>query len=157
MRALPDQITITELASRSGVASSALRYYESLGLITSDRTSGNHRRYPRTMLRRVAVIQVAQALGLSLGQVSSALEALPDGRGPTPRDWERMSTRWQTELDNRIATLQRLRDNLSSCIGCGCLSLETCALFNTEDRAAARGAGPRYLLGDDPEPTTAER
>lgn len=151
MRSLPEQITITELAKRSGVATSALRYYESLGLIASERTSGNHRRYPRAMLRRVAVIQVAQSLGLSLGQVASALEALPAGKGPTPRDWQGMSSRWQRELDARIATLQRLRDNLSSCIGCGCLSLETCGLFNTEDRVAARGTGPRHLLGDTPE------
>jgi MerR family transcriptional regulator, redox-sensitive transcriptional activator SoxR len=152
MRAVPGQITITELARRSGVAASALRYYESLGLIASERTEGNHRRYPRAMLRRVAVIQVAQGLGLSLNQVAAALAALPDGRGPTPRDWKRMSSRWQSELNTRIATLERLRDNLSSCIGCGCLSLETCALLNNEDRAAARGAGPRYLLGDTPDP-----
>ena len=148
MRPLADQVTISEVSKRSGVATSALRYYESLGLIESERTEGNQRRYPRAVLRRVAVIQVAQALGLSLAEIAAALEALPAGRGPTPADWERMADAWRAGLEERIASLTRLRDSLSSCIGCGCLSLENCALFNREDRAAVRGAGPRYLLGD---------
>jgi MerR family redox-sensitive transcriptional activator SoxR len=146
--ALPEFITITELARRSGVAPSALRYYETLGLISASRTSGNQRRYRRSALRRVAVIKVAVSLGVSLRQVHAALRALPAKRDPTPTDWERLSSRWQDELNQRIETLERLRDQLSSCIGCGCLSLERCALFNQEDRAAALGAGPRYLIGD---------
>ena len=151
MRALPDQITISEVSKRSGVAASSLRYYETLGLINSERTEGNQRRYPRAILRRVAVIQVAQGLGLSLTEIAAALAALPAGRGPTPADWERMADAWRAGLEARIASLTKLRDSLSSCIGCGCLSLETCALFNREDRAAVRGAGARYLMGDRPE------
>ena len=150
MPPLPNQITITELSRRSGVAASALRYYEELGLIHAERTSGNQRRYPRSVLRRVAVIRVAQAMGVPLARVLEAFKALPERRDPTPADWERLSTVWRAELTDRIATLGRLRDQLSSCIGCGCLSLERCALFNPQDRAATRGEGPRYLLGDDP-------
>ena len=148
MTALSQTITITELAARSGVPASALRFYESLGLIESERTSGNHRRYPRAILRRVSVIRAAQALGLSLQEISAALAALPGGRTPTPEDWEAMAAAWRDELDARIAQLQKLRDDLSGCIGCGCLSLETCGLLNRDDRAAAYGPGPRYLLGD---------
>lgn len=148
MAALPEHITITELSQRSGVAASALRYYESLGLISAMRTRGNQRRYRRSVLRRVAVIHVARNMGVSLAQIGAAFEALPDKRDPTPRDWERLSKRWRDELNERLAALQKLRDQLSSCIGCGCLSLERCALFNTQDRIAAKGSGPRYLLGD---------
>ncbi len=148
MSALAQTITITELSQRSGVPASALRFYESLGLIESERTSGNHRRYPRAILRRVSVIRVAQALGLSLQEISAALAALPEGRTPTPEDWEAMAAAWGQDLDARIAQLQKLRDDLAGCIGCGCLSLDRCQLFNREDRAAALGAGPRYLLGD---------
>ena len=150
MGALPEQITITELAERSGVAASALRYYESLGLITAERTSGNQRRYQRGALRRVAVNRVAGAMGVPLTQIREAFRGLPDRRDPTPADWERLSSRWQEELNTRITTLEKLRDQLSSCIGCGCLSLERCKLFNLDDRAAALGEGPRYLLGDTP-------
>ncbi|MEX0782758.1 MAG: redox-sensitive transcriptional activator SoxR [Dehalococcoidia bacterium] len=146
--ALPNTITITELSQRSGVQASALRFYESIGLIDSERTGGNHRRYPRATLRVVSVIRVAQGLGLSLREIADALKSLPDGRSPTAEDWERMSTAWGEALDARIGQLQQLRDDLSECIGCGCLSLERCALFNTDDRAARKGAGPRYLLGD---------
>lgn len=149
MSALAQTITITELSQRSGVPASALRFYESLGLIESERTSGNHRRYPRAILRRVSVIRVAQALGLSLQEISAALAALPEGRTPTPEDWEAMAAAWGQDLDARIAQLQKLRDDLAGCIGCGCLSLDRCQLFNREDRAAALGAGPRYLLGDE--------
>jgi MerR family redox-sensitive transcriptional activator SoxR len=147
---LPAHITISELSARSGVAPSALRYYESLGLIASERTRGNQRRYARGVLRRVAVIRVAQATGVSLASIRRALSGLPDGRDPTPRDWERLSARWREELSERIAALEGLRDKLSSCIGCGCLSLDRCALFNPGDAAASKGAGPRYLLGDEP-------
>jgi MerR family redox-sensitive transcriptional activator SoxR len=148
---LPERISISELAERSGVAASALRYYESLGLIAAERTRGNQRRYRRSTLRRVAVIKVAQTMGVPLGQVHRAFAALPKGRDPTPPDWERLSRVWRNELTVRIATLEKLRDQLSSCIGCGCLSLDRCGLFNADDRARAKGAGPRYLLGDVPE------
>jgi MerR family redox-sensitive transcriptional activator SoxR len=151
MTALPEHITITELSKRSGVAASALRYYETLGLISASRTAGNQRRYRRSALRRVAVIRVAGHLGITLRQVRAAFRGLPDRRDPTPADWGELSERWRDQLSERIATLERLRDDLSSCIGCGCLSLERCALFNQGDRAARAGAGPRYLLGDSPE------
>jgi MerR family redox-sensitive transcriptional activator SoxR len=143
-----DMLTIGEMAARSGVANSAVRYYESLGLIASQRTDGNQRRYPKHALRRVSVIRAAQQLGLSLEEIRAALATLPVDHNPTPEDWERMAAAWQANLDARIASLIRLRDDLSSCIGCGCLSLERCSLFNRGDRAAAAGPGPRYLMGD---------
>lgn len=146
-----DYLTIGEAARRCGVATSALRFYEARGLITSERNAGNQRRYPRAMLRRISVIRVAQGLGLSLEEIAEALAELPEGRTPTKRDWARLSTRWRRHLDARIAELQRMREKLSSCIGCGCLSLKSCALYNRGDRAARRGAGPRYLLGDRPD------
>jgi len=146
---LANQITITELSRRSGVASSALRYYESMGLIHATRTEGNQRRYERGVLRRVAVIRVAQGLGLSLSEIATAFATLPELRDPTPGDWERLSRGWHARLGERIGLLERLRDDLSSCIGCGCLSLERCRLLNDNDRAGERGAGPRYLLGDE--------
>ena len=141
-----DFLTIGELAERSGVAASALRFYEQRGLIASERTGGNQRRYRRAMLRRVAVIRAAQAVGLSLEEIGAALERLPDGRTPTKRDWERLSRSWQSTLDARIAALQDLRDDLTGCIGCGCLSLQRCSLLNPGDVAAGSGSGPRYLL-----------
>ena len=146
-----DYLTIGEAARRCGVATSALRFYEARGLITSERNAGNQRRYPRAMLRRISVIRVAQGLGLTLEEIAEALAELPEGRTPTKRDWARLSTRWRHHLDARIAELQRVREKLSGCIGCGCLSLKSCALYNRGDRAARRGAGPRYLLGDKPE------
>ena len=121
---------------------------EDRGLIASRRTSGNQRRYPRATLRRVSVIKAAQQLGLSLDEIARAMEALPDRRTPNRKDWERMSRSWRRLLDERIAALERLRDTLDGCIGCGCLSLDTCALFNQDDVLAARGPGPRILLGD---------
>ena len=151
MTVLPASLTIGQLAARSGVATSALRFYESRGLIASERTEGNQRRFARPTLRRVAVIRAAQALGLSLREIRMALAALPEGRTPNKRDWERLSHSWQQGLEQRIAELCQLRDELTGCIGCGCLSLRTCALFNAGDRAASRGPGPRYLLGDEPE------
>jgi MerR family redox-sensitive transcriptional activator SoxR len=141
-------LTIGELAERSGVATSALRFYEDQGLISSKRTPGNQRRYTRGTLRRVSIIRAAQRVGLTLEEVGAALAALPEGREPTLRDWERMSRRWRKQLEERIEALQQLREELTSCIGCGCLSLQRCRLFNPGDTAAKLGAGPRYLLGD---------
>ena len=147
-----DYLTIGQAASRCGVAASTLRFYEQRGLIRSIRNAGNQRRYHRSMLRRISVIRVAQGLGLTLAEIEDALARLPDGRTPTRRDWERLSRLWRRRLDDRIAQLQSLREKLASCIGCGCLSLRSCALYNTGDRAAERGPGPRYLLGDSAEP-----
>jgi MerR family redox-sensitive transcriptional activator SoxR len=143
-------LSIGETARRSGVATSALRFYEARGLISSRRGSGNQRRYHRATLRRIAIIRVAQMLGLSLGEIATAFESLPAQRNPTRRDWERLSTRWGRKLEQRIAELQNLRDRLGGCIGCGCLSLTHCSLYNAGDGAARFGAGPRYLLGDAP-------
>ena len=151
MPALPNSLTIGDLAARSGVRTSALRFYESRGLIVSQRTGGNQRRYARETLRRVAVIRAAQVLGLTLEEIERALDQLPDARTPNRGDWERLSETWHGLLDGRIAELEALRDRLSGCIGCGCLSLENCSLFNPDDRAANNGPGPRYLLGDTPD------
>jgi MerR family redox-sensitive transcriptional activator SoxR len=139
-------LAIGELAARSGVAPSALRYYERLGLIQSRRTSGNQRRYEPAQLRRVAFVLIAAQVGLSLEEIRTALQSLPDARTPTKADWERLSRRWRGRIDERIALLQRLRDNLTGCIGCGCLSLKSCALYNPDDALAAEGPGPRRLL-----------
>jgi len=145
-----DLLTIGQLAERAGVATSALRFYEAGGLIHAERTDSGHRRFPREALRRVAFIQVAQRVGLTLEEIRGALATLPDGRTPTAADWERLSRGWRGRLDEEIAALVRVRDQLSSCIGCGCLSLRACALYNPDDRAGARGPGARYLLGDRP-------
>ena len=142
-------LTIGDAARRSGVATSTLRFYESRNLIQSIRVSGNHRRYHRAMLRRISIIRVAQTLGLSLKEIASALESLPAKRTPTRRDWEKLSTDWGQQLEQRINDLQNLRDKLSSCIGCGCLSMKRCSLYNAGDEAAESGAGPRFLLDDD--------
>jgi len=136
---------VGEVAARCGVAVSTLHFYEAQGLITSTRSGGNHRRYPRATLRRIAVIRVAQRLGLPLSAVRDALAALPAGRTPTARDWQRLSRRWRDELDRRIGELTRLRDQLDSCIGCGCLSLKLCRLRNPGDELAGRGSGPQLL------------
>ena len=148
MADLGDRLTIGELARRAGVATSTLRFYEHKGLISSDRTAGNQRRYSRATLRRVAVIRAAHRVGIPLAEVAEALASLPDHRTPGKRDWERLSRRWQARLEAQIEALERLRDDLSDCIGCGCLSLQTCALFNPSDAASGLGAGPRYLWGD---------
>jgi len=145
-----DWLSIGQVADRTGVATSALRYYEREGLIESARTSGDQRRYAREVLRRVAFIRIAQRVGLTLEEIRAALASLPDERTPTKADWARLSHSWRPQLDAQIAVLQRLRDELTSCIGCGCLSLKACALYNPEDAAATYGAGPRYLLGDKP-------
>ena len=140
-----DLLAIGEVAARSGMAPSALRYYEEQGLIASSRTSGGARRYPRSVLRRLAVIRAARNVGLPLPEVRSALESLPPGRPPTTADWARLSEGWRDRLDEQIAALSRLRDGLTSCIGCGCLSLERCALSNPGDVAAREGSGARWL------------
>src|SRR4051795_721479 len=138
-------ITIGQLAERSGVATSAIRFYESRGLITSERTTGNQRRYRLSTLRRVAFIKTAQRVGLTLEEIGEALATLPDGRTPTKSDWHRLSKDWRPRLDDQIERIERLRDRLDSCIGCGCLSLRTCALSNPGDEAAAWGPGAVFL------------
>jgi MerR family transcriptional regulator, redox-sensitive transcriptional activator SoxR len=141
-------LTIGEVSRRSGVAASALRFYEERGLIRSDRTGSGHRRYPRPVLRRIAFIVFAQRIGLSLEEIEVELSKLPPDRAPTRRDWSRLSSKWTARIDQRIAELERLRAGLTECIGCGCLSLDRCQLANPGDRAAARGPGPRYWVGD---------
>jgi MerR family redox-sensitive transcriptional activator SoxR len=141
-------LTIGELAERAGVAASALRYYEELGLITSERTAGNQRRYPRAVLRRVAFIRSAQRVGLTLDEVADALSTLPEGRTPNKADWARLSRTWRPRIDAQIERLERLRDKLDGCIGCGCLSLRRCALNNSEDEVAPRGPGAVFLEPD---------
>jgi MerR family redox-sensitive transcriptional activator SoxR len=144
------ELTIGALSERTGVATSALRFYEAEGLLHAARTDGGQRRYARDALRRVSFIRVAQQVGLSLSEIADVLASLPDGRTPNQRDWERLSNSWRPRLDEQIATLERLRDKLDGCIGCGCLTLKVCALYNPDDRAAVKGAGARYLLGDEP-------
>ena len=144
-----ETITIGEAAKRSGVAASALRYYEDRGLIFSERAGSGHRRYPRAVLRRVSFIVFAQRVGLTLEEIGDELARLPDGKVPTGRDWARLSDSWRKRIDNRIAELERLRSGLEECIGCGCLSLDRCSLSNPGDRAARKGPGPRYWIGDD--------
>jgi MerR family redox-sensitive transcriptional activator SoxR len=143
-------LTITEVSRRSGVASSALRFYEEKGLIQSERAGSGHRRYPREVLRRIAFIVFAQRVGLSLEEIGAELARLPPNRAPTGRDWSRLSGTWTARIDERIAELERLRTGLTTCIGCGCLSLDKCTLSNPGDRAARLGPGPRYWLGDRP-------
>jgi MerR family redox-sensitive transcriptional activator SoxR len=143
-----DALTIGELARRSGVSASALRFYEQEGLIRAERTDGNQRRYERAMLRRVAFVQAGKAAGIALKQIGAALATLPDDRTPSRRDWERLSKRWRDDLDRRIATLEGLRGRLTTCIGCGCLSIDKCDLLNPDDEAAALGAGAHYLERD---------
>jgi MerR family transcriptional regulator, redox-sensitive transcriptional activator SoxR len=140
-------LTVGQLSARSGVAVSALRFYEARGLIASRRTAGNQRRYPRHMLRRVAFIRASQRVGLPLATIKQALDQLGDSRTPTRSDWARLSAAWRDDLDARIGQLQRLRDNLTGCIGCGCLSLDTCRLANPDDRLGNDGPGARNLPG----------
>lgn len=142
------ELSVGEVSARSGVAVSALHFYETKGLIGSWRTSGNQRRYPPGTLRRVGIIQFGQSLGIPLAEIRDALDALPKDRAPLAEDWERLSRQWANKLDERIARLARLRDALTDCIGCGCLSTEHCPLRNPEDRLSQKGKGPRRLLGD---------
>jgi MerR family transcriptional regulator, redox-sensitive transcriptional activator SoxR len=139
------EISVGQLAERSGVAVSALHFYEAKGLIASRRTAGNQRRYPRVTLRRVAFIRASQRLGIPLSRIKAALDTLPAGRTPTPADWAGLSAAWREDLDDRIRELQDLRDQLTGCIGCGCLSLGTCALTNPDDTLSREGPGARRL------------
>ena len=142
---LTKELTVGQLAARSGVAVTALHFYETKGLITSRRNAGNQRRYPRDVLRRVVVIKIAQRLGIPLATIGEALQALSDGRTPTAKDWERLSAQWREDLDERINKLLLLRDKLNGCIGCGCLSLEACPLRNQDDQLGERGPGAQLL------------
>ena len=141
-------LTIGEVSRRSGVASSALRFYEDRGLIRSERSGSGHRRYPRPVLRRIAFIVFAQRVGLTLDEIGAELSKLPPDRAPSRRDWLRLTSAWSSRIDARIAELERLKNGITDCIGCGCLSLERCKLANPEDRAAGRGPGARYWVGD---------
>ena len=144
------ELTVGQVAERSGLAVSALHFYERRGLIRSHRTSGNQRRYDRDVLRRLAVIKVGQELGIPLTEIAAALAELPEGTIASIADWRRLSEGWHARLARRITLLERMRDELSSCIGCGCLSTSHCPLVNPEDRLGAEGAGPRHLIRDDP-------
>ena len=148
---MADLLTIGDVARRSGVAASALRFYEERGLITSERAGSGHRRFPPHVLRRIAFIVFAQRVGLTLDEIGAELAKLPADRAPDRRDWSRLSSGWSSRIDDRIAELERLKAGLTECIGCGCLSLERCALANPGDRAAGFGPGPRYWIGD-PQP-----
>jgi MerR family redox-sensitive transcriptional activator SoxR len=148
---MPELLTIGEVARRSGVAASALRFYEDRGLIASQRVGPGHRRYERPVIRRIAFIVFAQRIGLTLEEIGEELAKLPRNRAPTRADWSKLSRAWTTRIDERIAELQRLRGGLTDCIGCGCLSLDRCRLSNPGDRAGRRGPGPRYWIGDRPE------
>ncbi len=143
-----DLIPIGEMARRTGLSVSAIRFYEDRGLIEPVRTSGNQRRFLRSDLRRVSFIRIAQQLGLSLGEIDSAMRDLPHGRTPNARDWRVISASIRDRIESRIAELERMRDRLDGCIGCGCLSLKKCAIFNPEDRLASEGPGPRQILID---------
>lgn len=146
-----DLLPIGELAARSGLATSAVRFYEAEGLISATRTPSGQRRFARHTLRRLAFIRAAQRVGISLGDVAESLRTMPADRAPTKAEWSRVSRAWRRRLDDRIVDLERLRDDLTGCIGCGCLSLTSCRLYNPDDAASANGTGPRFLLGDDPD------
>lgn len=148
---LTKELSVGQLAARSGVAVTALHFYEAKGLIKSNRNAGNQRRYPRDVLRRVVLIKIAQRLGIPLASIGEALQALPDGRTPNAQDWERLSALWREDLDERINKLMLLRDKLNGCIGCGCLSMEACPLRNQDDKLAEHGPGAQ-LLEPTPQP-----
>ena len=150
LRGSEDGLSISAVAQRAGVAASTLRFYEDQGLISGGRSAGNQRRYAKETLRRVAFIRIAQSVGLSLPEIGAALATLPEQRTPTPADWARLSRAWKPLIEARIAALSALRDQLDSCIGCGCLSLKSCKLYNPGDQARQLGTGPRFLLGDRP-------
>ncbi len=149
---MEDELTIGAVSERTGVATSALRFYEAQGLISATRSDGGQRRYARDTLRRVSFVRIAQQVGLTLEEIRGALSSLPDGRTPTARDWERLSSSWRPRIDDRIAMLERLRDRLAGCIGCGCLSLKVCRLANPGDAAADLGPGPRWILDEQQTP-----
>lgn len=147
---MADHLSIGDLARRTGLSVSAIRFYEARSLLSPIRTAGNQRRFPRADSRRLSFAMIAQALGLSLADIQAELDTLPQGRSPTRTDWAVISQRIRTRLDRQIRFLEQTRDRLDGCIGCGCLSLDSCALYNSGDRAARAGPGPRYLLGNDP-------
>jgi MerR family transcriptional regulator, redox-sensitive transcriptional activator SoxR len=149
--AVSEGLSIGALASRTGLAVSAIRYYEAQGLIRPWRNAGGQRRFQRADLRRLSFVIIAQKFGFTLPEIRELLDQLPGQRTPTPKDWAAISVAFRTRLDQRIETLQKLRDNLDGCIGCGCLSMPKCALYNPDDSASAKGAGPRYLMGDSPD------
>ena len=149
------QLSIGEVSTRSRIAPSALRFYEAAGLIAASRTSGNQRRYERATLRRIAVIQAGKAAGIPLAEIQAALATLPDDRVPTRKDWDRLSRSWRNDVDRRIALLQGLRERLTTCIGCGCLSIDRCTLLNPDDEAVRLGGGAHYFLEDGPRSHTA--
>jgi MerR family redox-sensitive transcriptional activator SoxR len=151
------ELPIGAVSERTGVATSALRFYEAEGLIHATRSDGGQRRFTRDVIRRVSFIRVAQQVGLSLDEIREALASLPESRTPTAKDWERLSRTWRPRLDAQIALLERLRDRLDGCIGCGCLSMKSCRLLNPGDTAAQRGPGPRWVLDDDGPGAAAER
>jgi MerR family redox-sensitive transcriptional activator SoxR len=144
------ELSIGEVSARSGVSASALRFYERQGLISSTRSYGNQRRYDRAVLRRIAFVQAGRAAGVTLAEIRTALSRLPSRRTPSRKDWEHLSNRWRDDLDARIETLQALRDRLTTCIGCGCLSIDQCDLLNPDDEASARGSGAHFLRNDSP-------
>lgn len=148
--AINEGLSIGALARRTGLAVSAIRYYEAQGLIKPWRNAGGQRRFERADLRRLSFVMIAQQFGFTLPQIKDQLDRLPNGRTPNKTDWANISAEFRSALDARITTLTKLRDNLDGCIGCGCLSLEACALYNPTDRAAQKGQGPRYLMGDSP-------
>lgn len=150
--AVSEGLAIGALARRTGLAVSAIRYYEAQGLIAPWRNAGGQRRYQRADIRRLSFVMIAQQFGLTLPEIREVLSGLPGNRTPTPQDWKDISQTLRARLDQRIDTLMRLRDNLDGCIGCGCLSLPKCALYNPQDRAKSHGSGPRYLMGDTPDP-----
>ncbi|NOX51938.1 MAG: redox-sensitive transcriptional activator SoxR [Gammaproteobacteria bacterium] len=143
-------LSIGQISKRTGVSVSAIRYYETEGLVKPSRNAGGQRRFRRSDIRRLSFVLIAQQLGFSIGQIRQQIRTLPDERTPTQRDWAKISKRFRRELDDRIAGLTIMRDRLDGCIGCGCLSLRNCALYNAQDRASAKGPGPRYLMGDLP-------
>lgn len=143
-------LSIGQLAERTGLAVSAIRYYETQGLVSPDRNAGGQRRFLRSDIRRLSFVQIAQQFGFTISQIREQFDSLPDGRTPTKADWTKISRSFRTELDQRIVTLTNLRNKLDGCIGCGCLSLKTCALYNPQDKAGKLGTGPRYLMGDKP-------
>ncbi|MEP3276522.1 MAG: redox-sensitive transcriptional activator SoxR [Stappiaceae bacterium] len=146
-----DILTIGQVAERTSLSVSAIRYYEAEGLVTAARNAGGQRRFLRSDIRRLSFVMISQQFGFTISQIKTLLDDLPEGRTPNKRDWTRMSKRFRKDLDAKIETLTRLRAQLDGCIGCGCLSLERCKLYNPDDRAAGHGTGPRYLLGDRPE------
>jgi len=154
---LKELLTINQVSRRSGVAASALRYYEERRLIRSERAGSGHRRFPRAALRRIAFIVFAQRLGMSLDEIRAELDKLPTDHVPTGREWARLSQAWTSRIDARIAELERLRAGLSECIMCGCLSLQSCQLANPADKAAALGTGPRYWVGSEESPQNLQR